>query len=446
MARKCVGRLFDEAARFGHNATSEGSAPLKSSLMNTHRFLIAVVIAAFFSACNGCFGCASPVNRPGSTLPTTCQTEAPLVESQKLEVLFVIDNSNSMREEQEGVARELTAFVEELRTSGGVNQDFRVGVVTTSVYQHTLVNGVEGNLFYPAQSGKLQPVPDMADDGGVKLGTGSERTLQGDDPDLVTKFARLVQVGVGGSGQETPFEAIRLALTAPLASTPLDQGGNQGFLRDNSRLLIVVITDEDDCSEIFRRPSVVTIGDNPLVDDCGDKATQLSTVSEYHRIFTEELRDGQGNRREIIYTSIAPVGRGTKAAMSVVEGGQVRNIDCPTSNEPGFRHRAMAEAFDTTLENLDSICKDSYHDTLVNIANLAGVSQVLEIKNITDPRLLQVLITRNDGTVQTCTMGNAGLESYDEPIGDQGGRIHFGASCKRRRDDRALQLKMLCAT
>ena len=50
------------------------------------------------------------------------------------DILFVVDDSNSMSEEQEGVARELPTFVQVLQTGAGVQQNLRVGLVNTSVY------------------------------------------------------------------------------------------------------------------------------------------------------------------------------------------------------------------------------------------------------------------------------------------------------------------------
>ena len=67
------------------------------------------------------------------------------------------------------------------------------------MYQHTTQNGVVFNREYPSQSGRLQAVPDAAPDGGVLLGTGSQRVLNGDDQQLVEKFARLVQQGVAAA-------------------------------------------------------------------------------------------------------------------------------------------------------------------------------------------------------------------------------------------------------
>jgi hypothetical protein len=404
-----------------------------------------VCAAAFFalaSSCAGCLGCSAPVGKGGSDLPSACQSVAPLIEQQKLDVLFMIDNSSSMKEEQEGIARELTAFIDELKKGGGVAQDFHVGVITSSVYQHTKISGVEFNKEYPTQSGRLQAVPDLGPDGGVVLGTGTERVLNGNDPDLVEKFSRLIQQGTTGSGQETPFEAVRLAVT-DLNKISLELGGNAGFLRDGARLLVVIVTDEDDCSETSR-PSKVTIGNKPLVDDCLDQTNSLTTVSDYFRIFTEDLKDSTGASRDVIWTAIAPVSRTSgKATMAVVEGGQVRNIDCPTSNAPGFRHRKMAEMFDPSLINLDSICRDSYRETLLAIAALANISQTLDIRNVPDPRMLQIGLTRKDGSVQVCSLAQ-GLTRYEAPHDALPGRVFFGPDCKRRSDDQKIDVKMIC--
>src|SRR5437868_5570818 len=110
----------------------------QSKAVSTNRLHILWATFGFAVLSTGCAACHSPVDDPGGTVPGACQSNQPLLEPQKLDILFVIDNSNSMQEEQEGVARELTAFIDEVRKGGGVSQDFHVGVVTTSVYQHVV--------------------------------------------------------------------------------------------------------------------------------------------------------------------------------------------------------------------------------------------------------------------------------------------------------------------
>jgi hypothetical protein len=411
------------------------------------RRLLTSVLAVLLTT--GCGFCTSPTEGPTSKVPAQCQGKEPLIEPQKLDILFLVDNSSSMADEQRQVATQLTAFIDEVRKGGGVAQDFNVGVITTSIYQNALrSSGASTYTEYPTQSGKLQPVPDAAGDGGVILGTGTERVLTGEDPELISKFARLVQVGTGGSGQETPFEALRLAFLSDLASVPLEQGGNHGFLRDRARLLIVLVTDEDDCSERVR-PAKVTVGDLRNRDYCHEQTALLTPVSEYHRLLTEELKDSTGAVREIVFAAIGPVGRTNKEVQEVVgpeDAGMVlRNIDCPTSVQPGRRVKDMASQFDPTLANLDSICKENYRDTLVAIAGLANISQTLEISNVPDPSLLHVRIIRRDGSNQDCTRFNGGLTAFDEASAEQPARVHFGGECRRRADDREVQIKLLCA-
>lgn len=383
----------------------------------------------------------SPADRPNTTVPSTCYLEPPLIVPQTTDILFVIDNSGSMEEEQEAVAQELAAFVDELQKGGGIAQDFQVGVITTAVYQQAFIPGGGVDLkFYPDQSGKLRGVPGPLPDGGLGLPT-AEKILSGTDPALVAKFARLVQQGiVGGSGQETPFEAVRLATSAPLTTTD-----NAGFLRDGARLVVVVVTDEDDCSETARPPKVV-IGLSPDVNYCRDQDGKLETVDEYYRIFNE-LADSTGKKREVVWAAIAPVSRSTKEAAETIDNGVLRNVDCPSSFQPGFRHRAMAMKFNAQLRNLDSICNPSYRQSLVNIAAIANITSSIAVRGLPDPRLVAVEITRQDGTVTTCTVDNPNAQiRYDPPVaGSNEGRIHFLGTCPRLPGDQKVELKILCA-
>ncbi|HLT29901.1 MAG TPA: vWA domain-containing protein [Myxococcaceae bacterium] len=385
--------------------------------------------------------CGSVVDRENSGVPGTCIGEAPALEPMRTDILFVVDNSNSMREEQEGVATELPEFVRALQAGGGLTQDFRVGLVTTSVYQQAIVpGGIDYRDFSDiGEAGRLRPVPEA--DGRIRA--DAPRWIEGTDPELLPKFQRLIQQGTFGSGQETPFEAALLAVTDPLTAIEPDAGGNAGFLRDGARLLVVVVSDEDDCSE-RARPPAVAVGTDPSRDWCNERAEDLTPVSAYVDAF-HALSDTTGARREVLWASIAPVALEDKRAEAVVDGTQLRNVGCPTSRGPGLRQREMAEAFDPSLRNLDSICRPSYRESLIAIAAIANENQTVEVRNLPDPGLLQVRITRADGTVQTCTESNGGF-TYSPPLReDESGRIHFTAECPRRTDDQSVELMLLCA-
>jgi hypothetical protein len=394
-----------------------------------------------FAILSGVTACDSPVDRPGSTLPGQCQAETSVVGPKRTDILFVIDNSGSMAEEQAAIARELPAFVEQLRQGGGVAQEFRVGVITTSVYRRTLIDNQDEFREYPEESGLLRPVPTVSGE------PSAERYIEGSDPEVVAKFGRLVRQGIEGSGQETPFEAVRLAVASPSATRPLEQGGNGGFLRDGARLLVVVVTDEEDCSSTQRPPPVALTRDTSI-DICSQEAEKLTSVDEYFRLF-QGLKDSTGASREVLWATIGPVALSDKRAGIVQDttpqGTVVRNVDCPTSFGPGFRHRAMAERFDSRLENLDSVCKPNYRDTLVAIAELATLSQSIEVMNLPDPLLARVEVTRADNTVQTCTVAGGDLRYDASGEGGRPARLFFLESCPRRPDDKAVEVKLLCA-
>jgi hypothetical protein len=394
-----------------------------------------------FAILSGVTACDSPVDRPGSTLPGQCQAETPVIGPKRTDILFVIDNSGSMAEEQAGIATELPAFVEQLRQGGGVAQEFRVGVITTSVYRRTFINNREEYREYPNESGLLRPVPTASGE------PSAERFLEGTDPELLAKFGRLVQQGTAGSGQESPFEAVRLAVASPSATRPLDQGGNGGFLRDGARLLVVVVTDEEDCSST-QRPPPVALTEDTSRDLCSEQAATLTSVNDYFDVF-QGLKDSKGASREVLWATIGPVALSDKRAgliQDTTPSGTVvvRNVECPTSFGPGFRHRAMAERFDSQLENLDSICKANYRDTLVAIAELATLSQSIEVMNLPDPQLARVEVTRADGTVQVCSVAGGDLR-YAPSVGEQSARLFFLGTCPRRADDKAVEVKLLCA-
>jgi hypothetical protein len=384
--------------------------------------------------------CKSPVDDPGSTLPGKCEAESPVVSPQKTDILFVIDNSSSMAEEQEGIARELPAFVEALKEGGGIAQDFRVGVITTSVYRRVLFQGQEQVRYYEDQSGRLQPVPDASGQ------ATDEHFIEGSDPFLVEKFRRLVEQGTDGSGQESPFEAVNLAVSEPLATKALSEGGNAGFLRDGARLLVVVVSDEEDCSSTARPPPVVLTEDTS-VDHCTEQGDKLTSVDEYFSLF-QRLHDSTGASREVLWATIGPVALSDKRAGLVQDvtsdGTFVRNVDCPTSNGPGFRQRALAEKFDRDLRNLDSICKEGYRDTLLSIAELATVAQSIDVVNLPDARLAKVELTRADGTVETCSVA-AGDLRYEPSGEERSARLYFLGTCLRRADDTKVEVKVICA-
>jgi hypothetical protein len=59
--------------------------------------------------------------------------------------------------------------------------------------------------------------------------------------------------------------------------------------------------------------------------------------------------------------------------------------------------------------------------------------------------MLQLNITRKDGTVQPCTMANGGIVSFTRGVDGAPARLKFGGDCRRRADDQKVQIGLLCA-
>jgi len=135
------------------------------------------------------------------------------VQQDEVDILFVVDDSFSMEVEQAALAAGFSSFIQELETA---NSAFQIGVVSTSM--------------------------DSDDPNRGKL-LGSPTFLTERD-DYVPLFRDRVQVGINGSDKEKGLEAAAVALSPELLLTH-----NSGFLRPQANLLVIIISDEDDCSD-----------------------------------------------------------------------------------------------------------------------------------------------------------------------------------------------------
>ena len=194
-----------------------------------------------------------------------------------LDLLVVIDNSNSMAEEQAMLRGELPELFRALATGdldGDGTQDLasfesvRVGVVTTDLGAGAAsVPTCDGPS---ADDGVLRTTSGDASVAGCPAGGFASPFAAYDGanpaglPDFVQHVACTSAAGIAGCGFERPLEAARFALspTAPTSWTapgyvtpvladgraPIGDGANAGFLRDGSLLAGLFVTDEDDCS------------------------------------------------------------------------------------------------------------------------------------------------------------------------------------------------------
>ncbi|MDX2022998.1 MAG: hypothetical protein SF187_22380 [Deltaproteobacteria bacterium] len=161
----------------------------------------------------------------------------------KLDVLFMIDNSGSMREEQEVLRAAMPTFVTGLQTRFGAALDLHVGFITSDVGAgDTFISGNPACNRPGGDRGELQVLPNC----GLENGKFVRYSQQGSDKNFTGELSQVVgclaQMGTQGCGFEHQLQSIRLALDPVL--TP----NNAGFVRADARLMLVMLTDEDDCS------------------------------------------------------------------------------------------------------------------------------------------------------------------------------------------------------
>jgi hypothetical protein len=156
---------------------------------------------------------------------------------QKVDLLFVIDNSGSMAEEQTSLLTSFSGFVDGIKAELSMADSYHIGVVTTDAYANN-APGCTGLGALVTQTGG-----DSSSGMNCLPFSSGARYLDDTEPDLTAKFSCIGQVGVSGSGDEiqaqSAYSAVSPAMNAPGAC-------NDGFIRDDALLVVVIISDEED--------------------------------------------------------------------------------------------------------------------------------------------------------------------------------------------------------
>lgn len=234
---------------------------------------------------------------------------------QKVDVLFVIDNSGSMMEEQQSLGSNFQAFLTAAQSQA---IDYHIGVTTTGIEASpggwsVCPGGAEGG-----EHGRLFPADNT-----------SPRIITPGTPNAENVFKTNTNVG-WCHWNEQGLEGAYRALTTPLVSsaddpsTTLPNDGNLGFLRPDAKLALIFISDEDDSS--------------------------TQSVSYYETFF----KAVKGNDPSLLSVS-AIVG---PTALST----------CPTASSTGSRYIQLAQATGGVVE---SICTTNWAGSLQNLSNNA---------------------------------------------------------------------------
>lgn len=386
-----------------------------------------------------CAACGSAP--PGAV--TNCQTSAIVPGAVKTDILFVVDDSGSMAVEQANLAANFSSFIDALAASP-VKDDFQIGITTTSVDRNvttgtpatvdaTFDGAAAGCTAYAGHAypaGRLITV-DAATN--LQGNGGSTRLLTAGSSTLVQDFTRNVHVGVCGSGKEQGLRAAQLALSEPLLS-----GANAGFLRPGSRLAVVIVSDDDDCSDPGdgQGHPLAVPGEAPV---CEQKAEQVGD-------FVQFLKGPLGGEaRDVVVAVIAAVDPVSKAPAKCTIASSTN-----TAENAAPRYVDFATAFGTKSA-VASICDANFGSTLQTIAGLIATQTVPLSEAPADWRLLAVSLGRAAGTTVACRVGLEGDASaasadavYAPPQSGRPASLTFQRGCALAPAD-DIHVQVLCA-
>lgn len=193
------------------------------------------------------WACQSHRLSPPDPRPERVVTEiVPINPTQELDVVFLIDTSESMKDEQVNLRQNFPAFMRELEAARPNGLDVHIAIISSNL-------GAPGTGIGSCENGgdrgefRNQPAGGVActavpRDAFIIAGPAGNNF----DGPIADVFSCIATVGTSGCGFEHQLASLRRALGKD-PNSPLP-AKNNGFLRPNARLGIVLITDEDDCS------------------------------------------------------------------------------------------------------------------------------------------------------------------------------------------------------
>jgi hypothetical protein len=240
-------------------------------------FGVAAVVPVLF-ACT-----ARSFERPAIVPDVGERDTVTVTVNRNVDLLFLIDDSSSMAKSQDNLRRNFPAFMTALKNLPDGLPNVHIAVISSDMgagdgsFDSCGATGGKNGVFQYTARGtctatNLEPSATyISDIGGVRNYNG----------DLEDVFSCIAALGEGGCGFEHQFAAITRALGADGQPPPAQ---NQGFLRDDAYLAIVMITNEDDCSAppgslLYDRTANTTLAD-PFGPDTGFRCNEFGHLCD----------------------------------------------------------------------------------------------------------------------------------------------------------------------
>ncbi len=222
----------------------------------------------------------------------------------KVDLLWVIDDSGSMADEQGRLAESFQAFADRALEIG---LDLHLAVTSAD----PTAGGERGRFV------------------------GSPAVLTSDTPNWSAEFVQRALLGTGGNSREAGLQTARMALSEPLLSAE-----NAGFRRPGARLALVFLSDEDDQTLPDGAPEPTSAE----LRSAAWRDTNLVPVAELTDFFSQ--LDGDGSP-SLYATAIVgdPVGDRSAGVDFDQTGCETDPTNGDHDARGGFRYAAAVAAF-----------------------------------------------------------------------------------------------------
>jgi hypothetical protein len=413
------------------------------------------------------FACAEPppISTPSREVCVkTLTADQDVPTEQAADILLVIDNSGSMAEEQGNLAQnflnqnaaecplqDLANIPEEFKNPkreaytgtgplakcgfiqivAAFENDFRVGMITTDVGLCDNRLDLDGRGFIP-QRGCLQPDAN----GGRVIARADLVDDDATNDDLATRFRTTLEgISTYGSPFERGLDAMSIFLDPASDRHPDCADHLTQFRRDDASLVVVFLTDEEDCSHGLGDGVLENFGNELEGEFCGEftdifvniqsstcysREAELSSVD----LYLPALKAHDENAKvAVIAGAIDDIDGNAVPAGCLVggdglpqggqgvcfESGGLSNFTAPgeacapdTADARGGLPCCVADAGDRYFDfaelsgngATDSICNQSFRQTMLQLAAFIAAVDVVQLAEPASPGGVLVEVTR----------------------------------------------------
>jgi hypothetical protein len=210
-----------------------------------------------------------------------------------VDLLFVIDDSGSMNEEQTALAREIPQLVRDLASPPDRDGDGAADWPAAESLRIAIANTDVGTGAIQYTNSHCTP----GGDDGMLHGAGIYEWAPGQDADaFAAQVGAVVEnIGIAGCAFEQQLEATGRAL---------DRAKDGGFPREDALLAIILVTDEEDCSVVDDDAFFASVDRSAPNVHCTRNASGLTSVAA----LAEQLR-GDRAVEDVVFAAITGIPR-----------------------------------------------------------------------------------------------------------------------------------------